>query len=340
MSDAHPHFEMNKLDEKKKKSMKSRVIVGVILAVTGFPSIFLGGWFFFVFISFFLGFAVFEAINAPRKKYHWVVWAFTFFITVSYVYWGMVKSNIQAYLASPDTYMFSIENHFVEPGISWYAIIASLGVYFLFGLIFKDFTIQDVTYLFAMSIFVGMGFQCILFLRYHPIAMAGIMANDDYLFRFLTSAFLFIYVVLATFGNDTMAYFVGVLFGKHKMSARVSPNKSWEGFFGGWILGGALAFGFACIVEACGHPILNDLPVFGPNSKWWAWVILSFTIPLIGVLGDLSLSFIKRFYGIKDYGRLLAAHGGVLDRVDSLTFCCIYASILLVMFEKGVSFFA
>ena len=179
MSDAHPHFEMNKLDEKKKKSMKSRVIVGVILAVTGFPSIFLGGWFFFVFISFFLGFAVFEAINAPRKKYHWIVWAFTYFITVSYVYWGMVKSNIQAYLASPDTYMFSIENHFVEPGISWYAIIASLGVYFLFGLIFKDFTIQDVTYLFAMSIFVGMGFQCILFLRYHPIAMVGIMANDD-----------------------------------------------------------------------------------------------------------------------------------------------------------------
>ena len=334
---SNPHI--NQLDEKKKKSMKSRVIVGIILAVTGIPAVFLGGWPFFVFISFFLGFAIFEAINTPRKKYHWVVWVFTYFITVSYVYWGMVKSNIQAYLASPETYAFSLENHFTEPGISWYAIISSLGVYFLIGLFHKDFTIQDVAFLFVMSIFVGMGFQCMLFLRFHPLAMFGAGAGDNF-FRFFSSSFLFLYVVIATFGNDTMAYFVGVLFGKHKMSARVSPNKSWEGFFGGVFLGGGLAFGFACLVEGCGHPILAALPVFGQNSMWWAWVILSFTIPLIGVLGDLSLSYIKRFYGIKDYGRLLAAHGGVLDRVDSLTFCCIYTSILLVMFEKGASFFA
>ena len=339
MSSSHRPFEVNQLDEKKKKSMKSRVIVGVILAVTGLPAVFLGGWFFFVFISFFLGFAIFEAINTPRKKYHWTVWAFTYVITVSYVYWGLIKSNIQAYLASPETYAFSLENHFVEPGISWYAIIASLGVYFLIGLFHKDFTIHDITFLFAMSIFVGMGFQCMLFMRFHPLALAN-YADNDYVYRFVISAFLFLYVVIATFGNDTMAYFVGVLFGKHKMSARVSPNKSWEGFFGGVILGGGLAFAFACIVEACGHPILQSLRLFGPDGKWWAWAILSFTIPLIGVLGDLSLSLIKRHYGIKDYGRLLAAHGGVLDRVDSLTFCCIYTSILLVIFEKGVSFFA
>lgn len=331
---------INTLDEKKKKSMVSRVIVGVILAVTGFPAVFLGGWFFFVFISFFLGFAIYEAINAPRKKYHWFVWVFTYIITISYVYWGMVKSNIQAYNASPSNYTFSLENHFTEPGISWYAIVASIGVYFLIGIFHKDFNIHDLAYLTVMSIFVGMGFQCILFLRFHPIAVASAAEAGDNLFRLVTSSFLFLYVVLATFGNDTMAYFVGVLFGKHKMSARVSPNKSWEGFFGGVILGGGLAFGFACLVEGTGHPILKDMPIFGPNSMWWVWVILSFTIPLIGVLGDLSLSFIKRYFGIKDYGKLLAAHGGVLDRVDSLTFCCIYASILLVMFEKGAGFFA
>lgn len=338
-NESHPHFEVNHLDEKKKKSMKSRIIVGVILAFTGFPSLFLGGWLYFVFISFFMVFAVYEILNAPQKKYHWGVWVFTFFITIAYVYWGLVKSNIQAYLASPSTYSFALENHFIEPGISWYAIIGALGAYFLFGLLFKDFTIHDITYLFAMSIFVGMGFQCMFFLRYHPLAIT-VFANDDYLFRFMTSAFLFVYVVIATFGNDTMAYFVGVFFGKHKMSARVSPNKSWEGFFGGWILGGGLAFGFACLVEGCGHPILRNVPMFGENSMWWAWFLLSFTLPLIGVLGDLSLSLVKRYFGIKDYGKLLAAHGGVLDRVDSLTFCCIYTSILLVIFEKGVSFFA
>ena len=86
--------------------------------------------------------------------------------------------------------------------------------------------------------------------------------------------------------------------------------------------------------------VLHNLPIFGPDSKWWALVFLSFTLPLIGVVGDLTLSLIKRHFGIKDYSHLLAAHGGVLDRVDSLMFCCIFASAFIVVFEKGGAFFA
>ena len=209
----------------------------------------------------------------------------------------------------------------------------------MFGLISKDFDIRDIAYLFSMSFLVGLGFQCMLFCRYHPVAMQP-DAVGNYLFDWVTSAFLFFFIVIGAFGNDMMAYFVGVFFGKHKMSPRVSPNKSWEGFFGGWILGGLLTFGFACMVEAFGHPILPDFKVMGEGSRWWAVVIISFALPLVGVLGDLTLSLIKRYFGTKDYGKLLASHGGVLDRADSLMFCAIFASILIVVFEKGVHFFA
>ena len=334
---------VNVLDEKKKKSMKNRILVGAILAVTGLPAVFFGGWPFFIFVSFFLGFAIYEILAVRRKKYPWYVWVFTYIITISYVYWAFVKSNIQAYNADPSHYVFSLESHFDEPGLSWYAIAVSMGVYFVFGLACKDFDILDIALIFTMSILVGLGFQCMMFLRYHPVWVASILTpgiTEDKLFMWMTSAFLFVYILVTAFGNDIMAYFVGVFFGKHKMTPRVSPNKSWEGFFGGWILGGLLAFGFAALVEGTGHPLLHNIRIFGENSMWWAVVLLSFALPLIAVVGDLTLSLIKRYFGIKDYGKLLASHGGVLDRADSLIFCCIFASILIVLFEKGGSFFA
>lgn len=336
-----PHIEVNQLDEKKKKSMKSRIIVGLVLAALGFPALFFGGWIFFAFITFFVFFAIYEYISAKQKTYPWYVWAFTYVVALSYVYWAFLKSNWIASREDPANFVFSLENHFEEPAISWYTVIGSLGVYLIFSIIHADFDISDAFYLFAMSIMVGLGFQSLMFLRYHPLSAATPELLNDRLFLWMTSSFLFLFVLIATFGNDMMAYFVGVFFGKHKMSARVSPNKSWEGFFGGWILGGLLAFGFAALVESTGHPILRSLPLFGDNSKWWAIVTLSFGLPLIGVLGDLALSLIKRYFGIKDYGKLLGAHGGVLDRVDSLMFCCIFASAFVVVFEKGFfGFFA
>ncbi len=329
-------FEPIKLDEKKKKSLRSRVIFGILIAAIGLPALFVGSWFFFGVVFFFFIFAIYEFIHLPGKKYHWIIWVFTYILTISYVVWVYFKANMQAYNADPEHFTLVLESEFVEPGLSWYAIIVSLGFYCTVALFSKTFNFHDVIYLFTMSILVGFGFQSILFIRYHPFA--GI-ANPDNFFRFMSSSFLLLFVVLATFGNDMMAYFVGIFFGHHKMNSPISPNKSWEGFFGGWILGGLLAFGFAAIVDACGYPLLNNLRIFGPDSKWWAVVLLSFALPLIGTLGDFTFSLIKRTYGVKDYGKLLGAHGGVLDRVDSLTFCCIAASILLVLFQKGAGFF-
>ena len=126
-----------------------------------------------------------------------------------------------------------------------------------------------------------------------------------------------LYVLLAAFVTDTGAYFFGVFFGKHKMIPRISPNKTWEGSVGGYFSGLIVSFVF-------GYFMLKELPVtlIGAGS-----VIL----PVIAQIGDLSYSAVKRRFGIKDFGNLLPGHGGVLDRIDSMTFCLIMFNALMIM---------
>lgn len=120
-------------------------------------------------------------------------------------------------------------------------------------------------------------------------------------------------VIIATYVSDTGAWFVGIHFGKHKMNPRLSPKKSWEGFFGGWLLG-TLASGLLIFI----------LPV----SHLWG-LILCLTCPVLAELGDLAMSAIKRQFKIKDFSNLLPGHGGVLDRIDSLLMNAVWVACLL-----------
>jgi phosphatidate cytidylyltransferase len=115
------------------------------------------------------------------------------------------------------------------------------------------------------------------------------------------------WVILAcamTWGGDTGAYFTGRLFGKHKLYPRISPAKTWEGFFGGLATSIAAAF----IVRALLLPALTVGHA----------VALGVIGGLGGPLGDLAESMLKRAYGVKDSGNVLPGHGGMLDRVDAL----------------------
>lgn len=112
-------------------------------------------------------------------------------------------------------------------------------------------------------------------------------------------------VVVAT--ADIGAYFVGKRFGKHKMAALVSPAKTWEGFWGG--------------VAACTMLALllwNLLPDSEVHIGLAAIVLVIIPTALASVIGDLTVSMVKRESGVKDSGSLLPGHGGVLDRLDSL----------------------
>lgn len=118
-------------------------------------------------------------------------------------------------------------------------------------------------------------------------------------------------VFLSAWGNDTCAYCVGMLIGKHKMTPKLSPKKSVEGLVGGIV--GALLLGmgygalFGTHLPSLGNTVLSCGLICGAGA-------------IIAVIGDLTASAIKRDTGIKDYGKLIPGHGGILDRFDSILF--------------------
>lgn len=115
---------------------------------------------------------------------------------------------------------------------------------------------------------------------------------------------LLFYFVLVVQASDVLQYIWGKLFGKHKIAPTVSPNKTWEGFLGG----------------------VTTATLLG-TALWWATAFtpwqaagMSLAITLMGFVGGLVMSAIKRDRGVKDYGTLIQGHGGVMDRIDSLCF--------------------
>ena len=109
--------------------------------------------------------------------------------------------------------------------------------------------------------------------------------------------------VALTVGNDVGGYAVGVFFGKHPIAPSISPKKSWEGLVGSFIL--QIALGMA------GFVWLLDAP-------WWQGAIAGIVLTITATAGDFAESAVKRDMGVKDMGRLLPGHGGIMDRLDSL----------------------
>ncbi|MFC1842211.1 phosphatidate cytidylyltransferase [Candidatus Dependentiae bacterium] len=114
---------------------------------------------------------------------------------------------------------------------------------------------------------------------------------------------LVFYMVLLTSSQDSGGYIFGSLFGKHKLAPRISPKKSWEGFFGGYLL----------------TLLTLSIILFVENAKMAVPFILIFAliISIVATAGDLFESLLKRRAGIKDTGAILPGHGGFLDRIDS-----------------------
>ena len=172
---------------------------------------------------------------------------------------------------------------------------------FFIAILFEDISLDDIAAVFLMSMILGIAVFSVLR-----------MYDRD------NGAMMMIYVLLASFGCDIAALFVGMLFGKHKLNERVSPKKTVEGAIGGWIFGALLSFIFALF--------------FFPKAHMLYFFVNSLTLPIVSQIGDLSFSLIKRNYGVKDFGSIIPGHGGILDRVDSLLFCLIYCVSMWEMF--------
>jgi phosphatidate cytidylyltransferase len=128
---------------------------------------------------------------------------------------------------------------------------------------------------------------------------------DATLVPFLSTKLLAFFFLVA-FGADIGAYFAGKKLGKHKLTPQISPNKTWEGAIGGVVLSTA----FAALASFW----------FFPELPYKASIPLALAITVIGILGDLVESAMKRGAGVKDTASFLPGHGGLLDRLDSLLF--------------------
>lgn len=194
--------------------------------------------------------------------------------------------------------------------------------------------------------FSGMGFPAVMpFVAYCAIRLISQLYDkeENALISLSLSAFAQMYValpfallaliynfygpmmVLAVFVflwlNDTGAYCVGCTLGKHRLFERISPKKSWEGFWGG--------LGLCMIVGAL---IGIYAPELGLDGGVAQWIVLAVVVSVFGTWGDLCESMIKRTIGVKDSGKIIPGHGGILDRIDSLLIATPAALIFLYYF--------
>ena len=178
-------------------------------------------------------------------------------------------------LFSPDTYLY--------PGIFSMLILAVI----ISILKYPDLTLKDT----AISLF---GAAYIGFLLSYAIKIADLQQ----------SFLVIVLALLLTWGSDTGAYFAGKLWGTHKMTPILSPNKTWEGAAGGLVVSAITALIFFLVI---------DIDGVGPAYA----LLLGLGASTLAQLGDFFISGVKRFFQVKDSGRIIPGHGGVLDRFDS-----------------------
>lgn len=157
-----------------------------------------------------------------------------------------------------------------------------------------------------------------------PVAVILLLRGP---FGGIDRAWLSILLFLTVWGNDIGAYLWGSIFGAKKLCPRISPRKTREGAFGGFLTGVAIAFGANYVGNRTGIGVVID-----------AYRLLGFAafVGVAGQIGDLCESALKRDAGVKDSGIFLPGHGGVLDRVDSLLFAGLVAYYYIKMFLPGM----
>ena len=164
-----------------------------------------------------------------------------------------------------------------------------------------------------------------IFVSFTGYVYVAVLLSFLYRIRVEDNGMLLLWLVfIGTWGSDTCAYCIGCLFGKHKAFPVLSPKKSVEGCIGG-IVGTALIAG---IYAAC----LNRF-VEGAEVSVLVFVIIGILASVVSQIGDLAASAMKRNYEIKDYGKLIPGHGGILDRFDSIIFTAPLVYLMVQIFS-------
>jgi phosphatidate cytidylyltransferase len=180
--------------------------------------------------------------------------------------------------------------HGMTPTI-WVAVMMCRFIEELY--IHSDDAIKNLSHSMMSQIYIGA-----------PMALMVYLSN-------LISPHLILAIFLLLWINDTGAFLIGSLFGKHRLFERISPKKSWEGFFGGLIA--------TLIASALFCRYFNDFFGIGDHDLiMLVWLGFGAVISIFGTWGDLVESLMKRTLHVKDSGTMIPGHGGILDRIDSL----------------------
>lgn len=208
----------------------------------------------------------------------------------------------------------------VEDGTKALPLVGYLGCILYYIIVFLGGNAYTMTVLIALLI-LFMAVYVFTYPHYQTNQVSGaffgvvyvaVMLSYIYQLRMMENGqFLVWLIILGSWGCDTCAYCVGMLIGKHKMSPKLSPKKSVEGAVGG--VAGAALLGVLYAAAVSGY-------MGGESNHMLSFAVICAAGALLSMVGDLAASAIKRNHGIKDYGKLIPGHGGILDRFDSVIF--------------------
>lgn len=251
--------------------LSKRVLTSLALAAIGIPAIILGGYYYYALMAFFLGVAAWEYGQLFCKMDGKVPEVLLI---------GSVLLVVTARTFFPDQ----------AAAVFTLAILAAMAWHLLDYERGRDRAASDFAITAAGIAYLGWIGAYLITLRTMPGGLWWLL------------------IVLPTIWlADMAAYFVGSRFGKHPLSPRLSPKKTWEGYWAGVVFGTLSTVGLAILWHSLGGPVL----------VWWKAAALGATLSILTTLGDLGESMLKRQAGMKDASNFFPGHGGVLDRIDS-----------------------
>jgi phosphatidate cytidylyltransferase len=263
--------------------MKQRLITAVVAGIFFMIFVLLGGEWFEAFVYLIATIAFIELLRM-RKIAKYKIPSVVSILML----WGLLSPELGMINA-----MFDV--HINKTDILLFSVILLLS----YTVLAKNrFTFEDAGFLLITVVYVGFGFLYFLITRNAPdVFIEG---------HIITGLAKFIFVLVVIWATDSGAYFFGKAFGKHKLWPTISPNKTIEGGIGGLLLGCVAGIVFQII-----SPV---------NASIWIVIGVCILIAVFGQLGDMVESAFKRHYLVKDSGKILPGHGGILDRFDSMIF--------------------
>lgn len=265
--------------------MKIRIISAAIMLLLFIPLLIIGGVPFalFMLLIALLGLHEIFKVRSKEKRLPFIMELF------SYVLVGFLTLNNY----KTTSFIYEID----------YRLVAFMIFAFLFPIVFinddKKYNVEDALFTVGAILFIGLSMNLLILLRNYEILYV-------------------VYIFIITCITDTFALITGKFIGKHRFAPKISPKKTWEGFFGGTLMG-----------TICGTVFF--MTFIETNLNAFIICFITLILSMIGQIGDLVFSAIKRHYGIKDFSNLIPGHGGILDRLDSVIFVVLGLLLFLVI---------